>query len=138
MSATTPEEVHELWTRAFQVSDLAALLALYEPNAVIVPSAHERLQGHHAIPGVLESFLALGPEFNMTIERVVQSGDLAVLFSSWNLVRTGAGGERVRMEGVTVDVVRRQHDGSWLMVIDNPFGGNAAFAAGSAARNANV
>ena len=26
------------------------------------------------------------------------------------------------MEGVAVDVIRRQPDGSWKMVIDNPWG----------------
>ena len=35
---------------------------------------------------------------------------------------TGADGSEVNLTGQTSDVVRRQPDGTWLLVIDNPFG----------------
>ena len=124
MKAFTPSEVHELWTKAFIARDLPALLALYEPDAVLAPSSNERFQGHDAIRSALEGFLALKPVFQMRPEQVVQAGDLAVLFSPWTLAGTDPDGNEVHMEGVTSDVVRCQRDGSWLIVIDNPFGGS--------------
>jgi len=129
MKAFTPSEVHELWTKAFIARDLSALLALYEPDAVLAPSSNERFQGHDAIRSALESFLALKPVFQMRTERVVQAGDLAVLFSPWQLIGLDPAGNEVHMAGVTSDVVRCQRDGSWLMVIDNPFGGSHLLSA---------
>ena len=35
---------------------------------------------------------------------------------------TAADGSEVNLTGQTSDVVRRQADGTWLLVIDNPFG----------------
>jgi uncharacterized protein (TIGR02246 family) len=124
MPAITPDQVHEFWSSAFIAHDLPGLLALYEPDAVLAPSPDERFEGHGAIRETLEGFLALRPTFRMSRARVVQAGDLAVLFSQWHLVGTGPDGNEVRMAGVTSDIVRRQKDGSWLMVIDNPFGGS--------------
>lgn len=114
----------ELWTKAFVASDLSALLALYEPDAVLAPSSDERFQGHDAIRIALDSFLAIMTTFEMNTAQVVQAGDLAVLFSTWQLIGTDSNGKEIRMAGVTSDVVRRQAEGNWLMVIDNPFGGS--------------
>jgi len=123
MHASTPTQLHELWTRAFQAGDLSALVALYEPTAVLAPSPTERFEGQEAIREALDHFLALKPTLELKVERVVQAGDVAILFSPWKLVGTDSEGKAVRMESVTADVVRRQVDGSWLMAIDNPFGG---------------
>ncbi|HET7755343.1 MAG TPA: hypothetical protein VFK85_15650 [Anaeromyxobacteraceae bacterium] len=40
----------------------------------------------------------------------------------WTLEGTGEGGKPVRLEGRSVEVARRQPDGSWLYVMDAPFG----------------
>ena len=56
---------------------------------------------------------------------VSQSGDLAVLAAKWQLSMTGSDGKPVRMEGQSVEVVRRQADGRWLFAIDLPFGTEA-------------
>jgi ketosteroid isomerase-like protein len=48
-----------------------------------------------------------------------RNGDLALTQSKWRL--DIAGGDPV--EGTTAEVVRRQADGSWKYILDNPFGG---------------
>jgi len=52
--------------------------------------------------------------------KVILANDIALLFSKWNL--SDPEGNAVELSGQTSDVVRRQADGSWLFVIDNPFG----------------
>jgi len=37
MSARTPDEVHPLFARHFAAADMAGLLSLYEPDAVLLP-----------------------------------------------------------------------------------------------------
>jgi ketosteroid isomerase-like protein len=37
MPARTPEEVARLFAQAFSVHDLEALMALYEPEATLIP-----------------------------------------------------------------------------------------------------
>ncbi len=126
MHAHTPEEVHSLWSQAFAAGDVRALLALYEPGAVLAPSPAEPHAGPEAIRAVLEGFLGLRPTFEMAPPRVVRAGDVALLFADWHLDGTAQDGSPVHMEGTTADVVRRCPDGAWRMVIDTPFGGARA------------
>jgi uncharacterized protein (TIGR02246 family) len=126
MPATTPAQTHVLFCEAFKARDVEALLALYEPQAVLAPSPEERFVGHDRIREGLGGFLALDPEFTMEQATVVENGDLALLFSPWHMTGTDGDGSQVSMAGVTADLVRRQSDGTWLFVMDNPFGGSQA------------
>jgi uncharacterized protein (TIGR02246 family) len=123
MPAKTPEEAHHLWAQTFNAGDLDGLVALYETDAVFMPQPGQTVSGHAAIRETLQGFLALKPTFNLQFQQALESGDLALLFSRWTLTGTGPDGNELSLSGQTSDVVRRQADGSWLFVIDNPFGG---------------
>lgn len=122
MPARTPEEVHRLFAGAFNAGDVKAILSLYEPSAVLVPQPGQMVRGQAAIRDALGGYLALKPTFMMEPTRVLPSDDIALLFSKWTLTGAGPDGNTITMTGQTTDVVRRQKDGTWLMVIDNPFG----------------
>jgi len=117
MPACKPEEVHRLFSEAFNAGNLDAILSLYEPDAVLVPQPGQTVRGHAAIRQALTAFLAMKPRFAFQSIKALESNDIAILFSNWTLAGTG-----LSMEGQTTDVVRRQKDGTWLFVIDNPFG----------------
>jgi ketosteroid isomerase-like protein len=46
--------------------------------------------------------------------------------AKWTLNGTSPEGGPVEIAGQTSDVLRRQSDGNWLIVIDNPFGAQSA------------
>jgi hypothetical protein len=54
MSARTPEEVHPLFARHFAAADLAGLLSLYEPDAVLLPQPGVVARGPRRDPRVAE------------------------------------------------------------------------------------
>ena len=122
MTARTPQEVHERWAEAMNAGDLEAVLALYEPEAVVVVGPGQVATGLAAIREGLQGFLALRPRFDLRVEQVLQAADLALLLSPWAMAGTGPDGTPVVLRGVTSDVVRRQPDGTWRVVIDNPTG----------------
>ena len=124
MPARTPEEVHELFSKHFAAGDKEAILALYETEATFLPQPGQSVSGTAAISEALGGFLALKGELKMQPARVLWSNDIALLFSKWTLKGTGPDGNAVELSGQTSDVVRRQADGTWLMVIDNPYGGD--------------
>ena len=49
-------------------------------------------------------------------------GDIALLRAKVHLVGTAPNGERVEINNHTAEVVRRQPDGSWLYILDHPYG----------------
>jgi ketosteroid isomerase-like protein len=122
MPARTPQEIHELFTRAFTARDTEALVALYEPTAAFTPQPGQVVTGHAAIREAIGGFLALDAEFKMQTGTLVEAGDIALLLSKWTLKGTDPSGAAVDLAGQTADVVRRQPDGYWLFVIDNPYG----------------
>ncbi len=53
---------------------------------------------------------------------IVTAGDIALSLAKWSLSGTDPEGQPVQMNGTASDVLRRQSDGTWLFVIDNPWG----------------
>ncbi|MCC6196607.1 MAG: DUF4440 domain-containing protein, partial [Burkholderiales bacterium] len=59
MSARTPDDVHPLFARYFAEADMAGLISLYEPDAVLLPQPGAVARGHAAIREALNGFLAM-------------------------------------------------------------------------------
>jgi uncharacterized protein (TIGR02246 family) len=125
---TSPGYVIEQFSHLLNGGDLDALVGLYEPDAAFVPEPGVVLRGHDAIREALQGFLALSPTITGEIQGVVETGGVALVVNRWRLEGTGPGGDRVEMSGVSADVVRRQPDGSWRVLIDDPWGGAAPVA----------
>ena len=123
MAAHTPEQVHELFAQYFSAGDLDQLMSLYAAEATMMQRSGPLLNGLAEIRSNLAGFLAGKAQMMLTVARMIQSGDTALLLSKW--VITSANGN-VESTGQTSDVVRRQPDGTWLLVIDNPYGAAAA------------
>ena len=98
-------------------------MALYEPSACLVPHPGQVLQGAVAIREGIAGFLGMKPTMNVESETVVQADDVAIVYSKGSLSGTGEDGGAVNMSGQATDEMRRQPDGTWLCMIDNPFGG---------------
>ena len=119
MSARNPEDCDRLFGEGVNAGDAAAVVALYEPHAVLVFEG-ETLTGAGAIRGFLDAMLATQPRIEMNVTRVLRSDDLAVLYNDWRMTATGSDGERVESSGKAIEVVRRQADGTWKYVLDDP------------------
>jgi ketosteroid isomerase-like protein len=77
------------------------------------------------LPGVrgsLAAFIAMKGTLNLKVDRVLEAGDLALVAGVWSFTGTGPDGEPVKLTARNADVLRRQSDGSWRFVIDNPWG----------------
>ncbi len=83
--------------------------------------------GTEAIREALSASLALEPTFDLEFNKAFEAGDLALLFSDWTLSTTDPDGNVVELAGRTTDVARRQPDGNWLFVIDDPYGSEHGF-----------
>jgi uncharacterized protein (TIGR02246 family) len=124
MAAQTPRHVHELFAEHFSAGNLEELMALYDPNAVMEQPDGTVLNGREAIRAHLAGFLALECRMNLTVDKVIQNGNLALLLSNWTLTGADTGGDAIESTGRTSDLVQQQADGTWVLLIDNPYGGD--------------
>ncbi len=115
MPANKPKEIHPLFLDAFNRGDLEALVALYEPGAVLVTGGGT-VVGHEAIREAYWRMLAGGASMELETRAAIESREgLAVLHASWTYHSAGT-----VTPGLSTEVVRRQPDGTWLFVIDEP------------------
>lgn len=106
--AAQPDDLGRFFVERANAGDVEGLAALYEPDAVLALPAGEVATGTDAIRQEFERMLAARPTFEAGNERpVLVAGELA-------LTSTQIPG------GITVEVARRQPDGTWLWVIDQP------------------
>ena len=122
MSARTPEEIDTLFAKALNAGDLEGLMALYEPQATLMPSPGSVVTGSAAIREALSGLLAAKPSMTLTARTLAHAGDVALVTAAWRLSMTGQDGKPATMNGQSVEVLRRQADGRWLFAIDFPFG----------------
>ena len=122
MPARKPEELDQLFTQAFNSGNLDALVALYEPQACFEHQPGQTATGIQAIRETLSGFLAMKPKLALEVKTLNQTGDIALTTANWHLTGTDPDGNAMDMRGQSVEVSRRQPDGTWRFVIDNPFG----------------
>lgn len=107
---------------AVAAGDMDAIMATYEPAAVMLAQPGKPSQGTEALRGAFQYFLALNPKITMTGKETVQAGDIALHMNKWQMTGKTPDGQPVEQSGFSIVVLRKQADGRWLMVIDNPFG----------------
>jgi uncharacterized protein (TIGR02246 family) len=122
MPAYQPAELHALFVDAFNRGDVDALLALYEPDAVFITAPGEHVRGPDEIRAAIEGLLSLGGALRITTRWTTECGDLALLHGDWELPGTDPDGRPHHISALDTEVVRRQPDGTWRFVIDDPFG----------------
>ena len=123
MPATEPEQIHRIFEHAFNAADLDALMALYEPEATLIPQPGAVVEGSAAIKESLRWFLDRKGQITLDTKLVLRVGDLAYLSNRWVLSGgTMPDGSPAELGATTAEVARRQPDGTWLYVVDNAWG----------------
>jgi uncharacterized protein (TIGR02246 family) len=121
MGAKSPEDMIRVWTDAFNRGELDAIVELYEPEAVLARSSGPPIVGRAAIREAFTAFLATRPRMEATTRTVMSTADLALCYGNWSLRGTNADGTPRAISGKSVEILRKQTDGSWRYILDDPF-----------------
>ena len=126
MPAQSPEQLGHLIRDAINAGDVDAALTLYEPDAIIAHEPGKYIAGLDAIREVMTNFTTLNPketvQETVDVLLILQAGDVALSHTKWTVKGTGLDGSVVNQEGQGIQIVRRQADGTWKYVVDNPHG----------------
>ena len=122
ISTATPEQVLDAIVAGINSGDLESLMPLYETGAAFASEPGILAHGAAGIGGALGGFISMNGELDLEVTRVLEVDDLALVIGVWSFVGTAPDGEPVRLAARNADVLRRQPDGSWRFVIDNPWG----------------
>lgn len=112
----------EQMTRAFEAADIDRVMQAYEDEAVIAFEPGVGVADPASIRRTFQEWFALNPRFDYKGHEVLVAGDLALHVAPWRMRGTAPDGAPIQQQGLSVAVLRRQADGRWLLVIDNPYG----------------
>ena len=107
---------------AVEAGDIDKVMACYEPNAIVVASPDQVASGE-AIRAMFEQIIQMKPVFTFEKHEVLVTGDIATHTANWQFKATLPDGNTLEEGGLTMVVLRRQANGQWLFVIDNPMVG---------------
>jgi ketosteroid isomerase-like protein len=109
-------------TSAFHQGDIDGIMHTYEPGAVVVGEPGTPVSGTPALRAMFAGFIAAKAQFTFLGHEVIQAEDVALHLMPWRMAGVAPDGAAVAASGLSVAVLRRQPDGRWLMVIDDPYG----------------
>ncbi|OHV89186.1 YybH family protein [Mesorhizobium sp. ORS 3428] len=107
--ARDPQDLARLLVSREKAGDAEGMAALYEPDAVLVIGGGQLARGRDTIGEFYARLIAAGQRFELGDQRpAIVNGGLALTST------------RLPDGSVTVEIARRQDDGTWLWVIDQP------------------
>jgi ketosteroid isomerase-like protein len=123
-TALQPEQCDRILLAALEAGDIETCVALYEPTAVIFKKSGETVTGPDAIRQANAALIALNARYEIEFIKSAISADGSIGTNRMKakMTWTDAGGKLHESTFHSLEVVRRQADGSWRFVIDDPYG----------------
>ncbi|MES0864316.1 DUF4440 domain-containing protein [Ruegeria sp. SCPT10] len=113
----------EHMTQSFMDNNIPEVMDSYEPKATVLFEPAVPITENTMLKEMFAGMAALNPVFEYPSGHdVVVNGDIAIHISPWTMAGKTQDGQAVAQNGLSIAVLRRQEDGSWKMVIDNPHG----------------
>lgn len=118
--ATQPEDLNRFFLERANAGDVEGVIALYEPEAVLVGPGKQSIIGTQALRQTYTQLFASKPTFAGETQAAIRNGDLALTSTRFTISSPGPDGKLMPVKTATTELARRQPDGTWLWVIDQP------------------
>jgi ketosteroid isomerase-like protein len=109
-------------TEAFQNKDIDGVMACYEPKAVVVFEPESPVSDKNILREMFTGMSMANPIFSYSGHEVFIIGNIATHIAPWKMTAKAPDGTEIKQSGLSVAVLRKQEDGNWLMILDNPHG----------------
>jgi uncharacterized protein (TIGR02246 family) len=115
---THPRDVHDTFMAALNAKDVERLLAVYDTSGIAVQLDGGECTG--AMRAMLAGLAGTIGGIRGTTRKVFVVGDIALTSGTWTANVTLPDGSVTTQHGTTAEVSRRQPDGTWRVLIDDP------------------
>jgi uncharacterized protein (TIGR02246 family) len=118
-----PADVYPALLQAFNGGDIDAILACYEPEACFVLKSGHVARGAAELREMYRATFSYRPDLELDVRKIIPAGDdLALVVVDWRYKTVSSSGAARAWAGTATDIVRKQPDGRWKLVLDNPYG----------------
>ncbi|MBV6422367.1 MAG: hypothetical protein NAOJABEB_00145 [Steroidobacteraceae bacterium] len=114
------QKIHDDWIVYYNTGDVAALLALYDKESVIMPRGRERISGVAAVKTYFERLFARGRlTMQSRLEKLEVNGDWAIQYGLFSIrIQPRDGGPEEGDAGRYFILLRKHTDGRWTVYQD--------------------
>lgn len=119
-----PEEMNECFANAYNTGEVDNLNELFETNAKVVNKNGETMVGINKVNAEHLNLLSLGGKMTSINKYCVEFENIALLRADWKIETHNDNGDVTEIKGSSTEIVRKQDNGSWLYIVDNPLGAN--------------
>jgi uncharacterized protein (TIGR02246 family) len=116
----------EDWPRVFEqhlnAGDLDDVMALYEPEARFVSKSGETLIGRNRIRELVGGLIEAKARLHSRVVKAVTVDDIAQLYTDFEGTMNDESGKTVVIRHKAIEVLRRQPDGTWKLIVGDPNG----------------
>jgi uncharacterized protein (TIGR02246 family) len=112
------EDTHAALAAAFNTGDLATVMTIYDEAGVIVPEPGKTVSGADQFRESVKAILSIKGRMEIKTVYCLQTGDIALGRSEWSITD----GNEVKVSAKGIEVMKRQADGTWRIIIDQAFG----------------
>jgi uncharacterized protein (TIGR02246 family) len=117
----TPQDAHATLAAAFNTGDVSTVLNMYDVTGIIVPEPGKPVSGKEEFKQAIEAILSIKGKMEIKTVYCLQTGDIAVGRSEWNITD----GSDIKVSAKGIEVMKRQADGTWKIIVDHAFGAEA-------------
>lgn len=121
-SVNTPQSMLNDLIEKFNNGDVEGFLAHYEAEAVLVEAPGKTIQGIHALRNSFARFFSMKAQLTLVKTETIVSGEIGCNYAEWKITGTQPDGKPLSRNGIAIDVIRRQPNGDWKIIIDNALG----------------
>jgi uncharacterized protein (TIGR02246 family) len=123
MEKHNPADVYGALLKAFNAGDIDATVACYEPQACFVMQSGRIARGLVELREMYRATFSYKPDLELNVRRIISAGgDLIFVVVEWKSKTVSSSGEAKVWTGTATDILRRQSDGTWKVVLHNPYG----------------
>ena len=115
---TRAQDAHATLAAAFNTGNVDTILSMYDVDGIIVPEPGKAVSGKEKFTEAVKAILSIKGKMEIKTVYCLQTGNLAVGRSEWNITD----GDEVKIRSKGIEVMKQQADGTWKIVIDHAFG----------------
>lgn len=119
------KDTHRALAEAYNTGDLQTVLSMYDVDGIIVAEPGKPVSGREKFEAAVKAILSIKGVMEIKTVYCLESGDVAVGRSEWSIKE----GSQTKVAAKGVELLKRQPDGTWKVLIDHAFGAEAHLTA---------
>ena len=117
-----PKDWPSLFEQNLNAGDLDAVMEPYEPDARFVARSGETVIGRDRIRDALAGMIQSKARLQSRVIKAITVDDVALLYTDFQGTAVDPSGKTIEVRYNAVEVLRRQFDGAWKLIVGDPNG----------------